>query len=472
MPGERSTGTRTAVSVAQNPALAAQQIFDALAPDAEDLTVFFCSPRYARDELAAALHGTFGNCRLIGCTTAGEITPQGYMDHSLTAFTIPRQGFAFATHLIRDLKDFEISQALQVAHDLRNQIQASGGSDHAADRATRLVASHDATHPAESIGDRAADLVAQLHGFHELPDTADQEWDVPAPDASDATADPLGSPAAEHLNIHRAGTGTPSTCTPSTNRFAFLLIDGLSMREESVVSALYSCLGDIPLFGGSAGDGLAFGKTHVYADGQFHEDSAVVLLVETEHPTMVFKTQHFESTDQKMVVTAADVVSRTVHELNGEPAAQEYARMVGVSSVDELDPSVFATNPVVVQIGGGSYVRSIQKVGEDNSLVFYCAIDEGLVLTIAHGMDMVEDLNRLFGEIQDTVGPPQLIIGCDCILRNLELEREQLKGQVSDLLTGHKVVGFSTYGEQYNAMHVNQTFTGVAIGMRTFKQAG
>jgi hypothetical protein len=26
------------------------------------------------------------------------------------------------------------------------------------------------------------------------------------------------------------------------------------------------------------------------------------------------------------------------------------------------------------------------------------------------------------------------------------------------------VVGFSTYGEQYRSMHVNQTFTGVAIG--------
>jgi hypothetical protein len=26
------------------------------------------------------------------------------------------------------------------------------------------------------------------------------------------------------------------------------------------------------------------------------------------------------------------------------------------------------------------------------------------------------------------------------------------------------VVGFCTYGEQYMSMHVNQTFTGIAIG--------
>ena len=36
-------------------------------------------------------------------------------------------------------------------------------------------------------------------------------------------------------------------------------------------------------------------------------------------------------------------------------------------------------------------------------------------------------------------------------------------GAVSALLKQHGVVGFSTYGEQLNSMHVNQTMTGVAI---------
>ena len=57
-----------------------------------------------------------------------------------------------------------------------------------------------------------------------------------------------------------------------------------------------------------------------------------------------------------------------------------------------------------------------------------------------------------------------MIIGCDCILRRLEMERKEVKSAISDILLRNKVVGFSTYGEQYNSMHVNQTFTGVAIG--------
>jgi hypothetical protein len=43
------------------------------------------------------------------------------------------------------------------------------------------------------------------------------------------------------------------------NTFAFLLVDGLSMREGLLARALQEGLREIPLIGGSAGDGLAFG---------------------------------------------------------------------------------------------------------------------------------------------------------------------------------------------------------------------
>ena len=34
---------------------------------------------------------------------------------------------------------------------------------------------------------------------------------------------------------------------------------------------------------------------------------------------------------------------------------------------------------------------------------------------------------------------------------------------ISEVLSRHSVVGFSTYGEQIGPMHVNQTMTGVAF---------
>ena len=35
--------------------------------------------------------------------------------------------------------------------------------------------------------------------------------------------------------------------------------------------------------------------------------------------------------------------------------------------------------------------------------------------------------------------------------------------EVSDLLSRNRVVGFSTSGEQYQAMHLNHTFVGLAF---------
>ena len=48
-------------------------------------------------------------------------------------------------------------------------------------------------------------------------------------------------------------------------------------------------------------------------------------------------------------------------------------------------------------------------------------------------------------------------------LRRMEAQEKQSLGAISQLLRQHRVVGFSTYGEQLNSMHVNQTMTGVAI---------
>ncbi|TAN62338.1 MAG: hypothetical protein EPN20_11080, partial [Magnetospirillum sp.] len=47
----------------------------------------------------------------------------------------------------------------------------------------------------------------------------------------------------------------------ASGTFAMLMIDGMSSAEDSVLSALHGGLGEIPLFGGSAGDDLNFRRT-------------------------------------------------------------------------------------------------------------------------------------------------------------------------------------------------------------------
>lgn len=241
------------------------------------------------------------------------------------------------------------------------------------------------------------------------------------------------------------------------------MFDGLSIQEELVLASLNSALGSIPSFGGSAGDDIHLSNTHVFFDGVFHNDAAVVLMFNTDFDFDVFSTHHLSSTAEKLVVTAADPELRRVYELNAEPAALEYARLIGLD-VSELNHEVFALNPIAVKVGEEFYVRSIQQVNEDMSLSFYCAVETGIVLTTMQRTPMIPNLEAELARIQRSVGEPQLIIGCDCFLRRLEIEKLEIKAQVSDLLQAHHVIGFNTYGEQVEGMHINQTFTGVAIG--------
>lgn len=245
--------------------------------------------------------------------------------------------------------------------------------------------------------------------------------------------------------------------------FALLLIDGLSVREEPVVRALQAALGSIHLCGGSAGDDLKFAATKVFQGGAFHDNSAVLLLVSTPLPIRIFKTQHFTSENERLVVTEADAARRIVKEINGLPAAEEYARVLGVT-VEDLTPDHFAATPVVVVLDGTDYVRSIQKANPDGTLTFYCAIEEGLVLRVARAGDIFANLALTFDNLREEIGQPALTLGCDCILRNLEISQKQLKGKFGELFQRNNTVGFSTYGEQFGGVHVNQTFTGIAIG--------
>ena len=59
--------------------------------------------------------------------------------------------------------------------------------------------------------------------------------------------------------------------------------------------------------------------------------------------------------------------------------------------------------------------------------------------------------------------PPDFILGFDCYLRKLEIDRKGLEPEASGRFRERRVVGFSTYGEQHLGVHVNQTFVGVAF---------
>ncbi|SFT77703.1 Uncharacterized conserved protein, contains FIST_N domain [Mesorhizobium sp. YR577] len=253
--------------------------------------------------------------------------------------------------------------------------------------------------------------------------------------------------------------------THSGNVFALCLIDGLSYAEEAVTSAIHWGLDDIPLIGGSAGDDLKFQTTALISNGHVDSDCAIIILMATEIPFHVFKTENFVPTEDKLVVTSSDPERRIVHEFNAGVAAEEFAAAVGIVH-GAMTPLSFASHPVVVRVGGEYYCRSIQKMNADGSLSFFCAIDDGIVLSIAKPTGMVESTRTALKNVSERLGGIDMILGFDCVLRRLDARNRQVFRDISELYRANNVIGFGTYGEQYRSMHLNQTFIGIAFGQR------
>lgn len=340
-----------------------------------DTLLFFCSPHYDLPALAAALSTTFADVPcVVGCTSAGQIAPTGFVRGGLTAVGFSGGDVIVTPYLIEPLStSLTACQQVGAAVDARRRQNSERGA------------------------------------------------------------------------------------------FGLLLVDGLSMAEEHLAASLYAVLGDIPLVGGSAGDDLQFTATNIYFGGAFRTDRAVFLLCETTLSFSTFKFQHYVPTMQRLVVTSADPDRRVIHELNGMSAIEGYADALGLT-VDAVTPSVRLQHPLLVTVDGEDYIRSIQRVGDDGSFHLFCAIEEGVVLRLGASAEAVVTADAALTAARARVDNPQLVIGCDCVLRRLEFEESGSLDAISEVFVKHGVFGFSTYGEQWNGVHVNQTFTGIVLG--------
>jgi len=343
------------------------------------IVVLFVSPHYDTKQLAEAIPKHFPEQLVIGCSTAGEIGPSGYLEGSISAFSLPKNEFQAKVTLFDNLSEVDLKQAEQLSQQAKIQFEKE----------------------------------------------------------------------------------IKQTCA-ADNTFALLLSDGLSLQEEVLVAGIDQGLSNIPLIGGSAGDGIDFKKTWLYYQGEALNNRALLLLIHSQRRFKAFKTEHFTQVGSSHVVTDADPKNRIVWEIDAEPAAEFYARSVGLQ-VDQLSPNIFADHPLVVKVGNQIYVRSVQQVIEGRGLLFYCAIESGIVLHQALKGDLLENLNNALDNVQNNLQQADLIIGFDCILRQLEAKTNGTLANIGQSLLQNNVVGFSTYGEQMGGQHINQTFTALAI---------
>jgi hypothetical protein len=249
--------------------------------------------------------------------------------------------------------------------------------------------------------------------------------------------------------------------------FAILLVDAEPRCEERLIASLGTELGGIPIVGGSAGDTYfnpagQSGAPRILYGKRALRGAAVLTLVACEEPVLAASHHHFSPGSRRFVITEADPEKRLVHEINGENALEVYSQACGLKNELHRAGS-FAPYPLMIRIGDQHFARGVQRTHESGTIEFACAMETGLVVTVARPADMVVRLRQMFANMRATIGNPELVIGFDCAARTAYMEQRGLTRRVATILAGNRMVGFSTLGEQFNTIHANNSLTCLGI---------
>jgi len=301
-------------------------------------------------------------------------------------------------------------------------------------------------------------------GFHQRSAVAMSlsgvEWHVERIAPLSGFTHGLGTAAVERAC---AGIGV-EPASPGDAVVGLVFIDGLQAAEEMLMASVGIAAPSLPVVGASASDDFAFEKTHVFHDGGAHEDAAVFLTMRVPVPFQLLKQEHFRPTARKVVVTAAEPHRRRVTELDGKPAAQVYARLLG-EPLGALARHARFLLPFSVMIRGEPFIRSVMRVEPEVGLHFACAVEEGVVLTLMRPGDLVTSTREGIAAARRAVGGEMAaMLAFNCLGRLFEARDGGYADRLEAAFLDCPVAGFHTYGEQYAALHVNHTLTGLVLG--------
>jgi hypothetical protein len=243
--------------------------------------------------------------------------------------------------------------------------------------------------------------------------------------------------------------------------------DGLSGAEEVLVASLAEHAPSIPLVGGSAGDDFQFERTFAGAGGKVASNAAAVVLLEPNAPFHPFHLHHYAATERDTVVTDAEPSRRIVRRLDGYPAVRVLADLLQVPerSLREDRSVVQRLAPVFgFRAAGTTHLRSVMNV-DGSALLMGGAVESGTVLLQMRAGDLIAQTHDgVRSALQACAGAPSGMLLFSCGGRMWEAIAQNRVSELADAMHTRIAAGFTTYGEQFGALQVNHTLTGLVLG--------
>lgn len=287
----------------------------------------------------------------------------------------------------------------------------------------------------------------------------------------DLSADPLtaGSAAAKAA---AAELGSALDDIDTRTTAGIVVDDGMRMKKEEALLGILDVNPGISLVGGGATDGKPMGggppEAVVGIDGEVDGDAVLLMLLKTNAKWAAMRHHAYEPTGERMTITKVGEPSTQVLEIDGKPAVEAYATLLGVG-VDELEfgkPKGFSDRPTAMRVGREYFMRAPWQPMDDGSILFSNRMLEDNILELMKLVDTVPALRKFLNdEVPARVGEPTGALYFNCYGRFLLEQGMDINGEVNATYAeGPPAAGMNAAFEIFNGFQVNSTLTTLAFG--------
>ncbi|WP_375770347.1 FIST C-terminal domain-containing protein [Archangium gephyra] len=247
--------------------------------------------------------------------------------------------------------------------------------------------------------------------------------------------------------------------------------DGFRYKKEELLLGILEKNQTLVLVGGGAADheqDPAKQSALLHVDGEVASDAVLVALFKTSAPWAALRSHWYLPTGERLTITRVDESATRALEIDGKPAAERYADLLGVP-VGELEfgkPRGFAVHPTALKVGREYFIRSPWKPLPDGSILFANLLEEGTELELMKMGDMAGMTRSFFQEeLPRRVQNPQATLLFHCSGRMWYAGATGTIPQLAETLRhAPAAAGMNVHFEIYSGFHINTTLTVLAFG--------
>jgi hypothetical protein len=266
----------------------------------------------------------------------------------------------------------------------------------------------------------------------------------------------------------RAQLGVAEGELDDKRHFGVVIDDGLRFKKEELLMGMLEHSPRLNLVGGGATAAQMTPPAYVHVDGHVATDAALVALFRTDAPWAIMRSHGYEPTGRKIRITKVDDSCTRALEIDGQPAAQRYAELLGVT-IDELEfgqPKGFSNVSTGVQVGNEIFLRSPWKPLPDGSILFSNMLVEGVEFELMQSTDMIDSTRSFFErELPARLAKPTATLLFQCGGRAWVAAAQGKSEALSEVFRlAPNPAGFEVAFEIYRGFAINTTLTVLALG--------